>query len=242
MLNRALIAVVSLLAMLNAAGAAELDGVPRIINGNTIMIGKTRLNLAGVGAPGLEQVCLDASGARWTCGVTARDELAKHVGSQSWTCQTEHREGTERLVGACSVGGQDVGKWLIGAGWAIAGLHASKDYEATEAEAKAHKAGLWAGAFIAPREWRRRNAQAPKLGALDISPGMRVLLLHGHSGSTPPSPDCAIKGHVNRSGTCIFHMPGGRWYARVSMQPDNGDRWFCSKEEALDASCRETRR
>jgi endonuclease YncB( thermonuclease family) len=242
MLNRALVAVVSLLAMHGVAAAAELTGVPRIISGNVIAIGKTRLWLTGVSAPGLEQVCLDASGARWPCGVTARDELAKHVGSEAWTCQTEHHEGTERLFGICSVAGEDVGKWLIGAGWAIAGQHATKDQEAAEAEAKGRKAGLWAGAFIAPREWHRRNAQAPKLGALDISPGMRVLLLHGHSGSTPPSPDCAIKGHINRSGTCIYHMPGGRWYARVSMQPDNGDRWFCSQEEAVQANCRETRR
>ncbi|MDR3464979.1 MAG: thermonuclease family protein [Xanthobacteraceae bacterium] len=242
MLRRALAAVVTVVAMQGLATATELAGVPHIISGNAVAIGKTRLWLAGVGAPGLEQVCLDASGARWTCGVAARDELAKHVGNSPWTCQTEHRDSSERLVGICSVGGEDVGKWMIANGWAIAGAHASKDYEAAEGEAKAGKAGLWAGAFIAPREWHRRNAQAPKLGALDISPTARATLLHGHFGSTPPSPDCAIKGHVNRSGTCIYHMPGGRWYARVSIEPDNGDRWFCSKEEAELASCRETKR
>ena len=240
MLNRALIALMSLLVVQGVAAAAELIGVPRIINGSTIAIGKTRLGLAGVGAPGLEQVCLDASGARWTCGAAARDELAMHVGSQSWSCQTEHRD--DRLVGICSVGGEDIGKWLLGAGWATTGAHASKDYEAAEADARARKAGLWAGAFIAPREWRRRNAQAPKLGALDISPAARTVLLHGHFGPTPPSPECAIKGHINRSGTCIYHLPGSRWYARVVMEPDNGDRWFCSKDEAELASCRETKR
>ncbi|MGC7931771.1 thermonuclease family protein, partial [Lysinibacillus sp. VIII_CA] len=76
-----------------------------------------------------EQVCLDASGARFACGATARDELAKHLGTQSVTCQAEHRENSERLAANCTVGGEDIGKWLIGTGWAIAGQHASKDYE-----------------------------------------------------------------------------------------------------------------
>lgn len=244
MLIRALIAAAIILAMPVAAGAAEATGVPHVISGNTFNLNKTRTWLAGVSAPSLEQVCLDASSARWTCGVAARDELIKHVEAKSWTCQTEHRERemSIRLLATCTVDGEDIGKWMIASGWALPGSHAPKEYEAAEAEAKSKKAGLWAGAFIAPREWRRRNAQAPKLGAVDISPGVRVMLLHAHAGATPPSPDCAIKGHVNRSGTCIYHMPGGRWYARVSMQPDNGDRWFCSREEAELASCRETKR
>jgi hypothetical protein len=77
---------------------------------------------------------------------------------------------------------------------------------------------------------------------LSAAPAARAILLRGHGAATPPSPDCAIKAHFNRSGTCIYHMPGGRWYARVSMEPDHGDRWLCSKEEAELASCRENKR
>ena len=57
-----------------------------------------------------------------------------------------------------------------------------------------------------------------------------------------PSPDCTIKGNVNRSGECIFHQPTSRWYAKIEMKISKGTRWFCSVEEAEAAGCRETKR
>jgi endonuclease YncB( thermonuclease family) len=241
MLKVFLTAGAMLLAAAGVARAADVTGVPHIASGNSVNIGKSRLRLAGISAPSLEQLCVDAAGARWTCGLAARDELIKYVGAKSWNCQTLHAERFNRTFAKCTVDGEDIAKWLVSSGWAIAFTQASHAYETDEADAKAAKAGLWAGAFIAPPDWRRRNKQAAVLGSLDITPATRAILLHGRS-ATPPSPECAIKGHVNGSGTCIYHLPGGRWYARVTMQPDNGDRWFCSKEAAELANCRETKR
>ncbi|MGO4715854.1 thermonuclease family protein [Bradyrhizobium sp. 2TAF24] len=235
-------ALALLLLPLSGACAAEITGIPHVVNGDAVTIGKTRIRLAAVAAPGLEQLCINAAGERWTCGLAARDELAKHVESRSWSCQVLRADRYGRSVAKCTMDGEDVAKWLVRSGWATAVTRISHDYAADEAEAKAAKVGLWAGAFIAPPEWRRRNKQAPVLGSLDITRASRATLLHGRSASTPPSPDCAIKGHVNWSGTCIYHLPGSRWYARVTMQPDNGDRWFCSREEAELADCRETKR
>lgn len=223
------------------ARAADITGVPHIVSGDAVHIGKTRLRLAAASTPALEQLCVDASGAHWACGVSARDELAKHVGAKPWTCQPSRADRYGRSVAKCTVDGEDIAKWLVQSGWAVAS-GPTHDYEADEAEARKAKAGIWAGAFIAPREWRRRNQQAPALGSVDVTPATKATLLRGRSTSTPPSPECAIKGHVNGSGTCIYHVPGGRWYARISMDANNGDRWFCSKEEAELASCRETKR
>jgi endonuclease YncB( thermonuclease family) len=54
-----------------------------------------------------------------------------------------------------------VNAWLVRQGWAVAsgfsGIYASE-----EAEAKAEKRGIWAGTFIAPREWRRQKANGPR--------------------------------------------------------------------------------
>jgi endonuclease YncB( thermonuclease family) len=241
LLAKALPAIAMLLATTMAVRAADFTGVPHVVTGGAVNIGKARVRLAAVAAPALEQLCVDASGARWACGLAARDELAKYVGSKPWECQSTRVERFGRTLAKCTVDGEDIAKWLVRSGWAVA-LKISHDYDADEAEAKAAKAGLWAGAFIAPPDWRRRNKQAAVLGSLDVNPASRAILLRGRSASKPPSPECAIKGHVNRSGTCIYHLPGGRWYARVSMEPDNGDRWFCSKEEAELASCRETKR
>ena len=65
---------------------------------------------------------------------------------------------------------------------------------------------------------------------------------HRHRDRVAPSPDCTIKGNVNRSGECIFHQPTSRWYAKIEMKISKGTRWFCSVEEAEAAGCRETRR
>ncbi len=240
-LTRILPIVALLLAAAQSVHAADITGVPHVVSGGAVNIGKARLRLAGIAAPALEQLCVDASGGRWTCGLAARDELAKYAEAKPWACQSTRIERFGRTLAKCTVDGEDIAKWLVRSGWAIA-QKSSHDYDADEADAKAAKSGLWAGAFLAPPDWRRRNKQATVLGSLDVNPASRAILLRGRSAAKPPSPECAIKGHVNRSGTCIYHLPGGRWYARVNMEPDNGDRWFCSKEEAELASCRETKR
>ncbi|MBR1222033.1 thermonuclease family protein [Bradyrhizobium sp. U87765 SZCCT0131] len=239
---KVIVPVVALLLAATGAHASEISGVPHVVSGDAVTIGKSRIRLAAVAAPGLEQLCINAAGERWTCGLAARDELAKHVEGKSWTCQPQRTDRYGRSVAKCTMDGEDVAHWLVRSGWAIAVTRISHDYVPDETAAKGEKIGLWAGAFIAPPEWRRRNKQAPVLGGLDVNRASRATLLRGRSASTPPSPECAIKGHVNWSGTCIYHEPGGRWYARVKMEPDNGDRWFCSREEAELADCRETKR
>ncbi len=62
-----------------AAQAADLTGVPKILDGDEVSIGNTRIRLMGVDAPALEQLCLDAKGAPWKCGITARDELIRYA-------------------------------------------------------------------------------------------------------------------------------------------------------------------
>jgi len=54
----------------------------------------------------------------------------------------------------CTVDGQDIQKWLVANGWALAYVRFSRDYEADEKAAREAKAGMWQGAFIAPWDWR----------------------------------------------------------------------------------------
>ena len=223
--------------------AADITGVPKIREGDSIQIGSTRIRLGGIDAPSVDQLCLNNSGERWTCGVAARDELIKHVGDKSWTChprQAADRRG--RIVARCEVDGEDIEKWLVGSGWALAFVRISRDYEADEKAAREAKAGMWQGAFIAPWDWRIRNKKTTILGAVKAPPNANAILLASASGSVAPSPDCTIKGNVNSSGECIYHTPKSRWYAQIQMKISKGTRWFCSVEDAEAAGCRETRR
>lgn len=225
-----------------AAGAAEISGVPKIRDADQVQIGAARVRLGGIDAPSTDQLCLNTKSERWACGVAARDELVKFAGGRSWTCQTRATDRRGRTVARCKVDGQDIQKWLVSNGWALANVRISKDYEADEKAAREAKAGMWQGAFIAPWDWRVRNKKTAVLGAVKPPENARAILLASASGPVAPSPDCTIKGNVNTSGECIYHRPTSRWYAKIKMNITRGERWFCSVDEAEAAGCRETRR
>ena len=54
----------------------------------------------------------------------------------------------------------------------------------------------------------------------------------------PPDPNCNIKGNVstyNDKTKNIYHMPDDHYYGYIRVNPEEGDAWFCSEEEARDA-------
>src|SRR6201999_1005640 len=106
-----------LLPLPEAAFAADITGVPRIREGDVVQIGSTRIRLGGIDAPSTDQLCLSASGERWTCGVAARAELIKHAGNKSWTCHARSTDRRGRTVARCDVDGEDIQKWLVTSGW-----------------------------------------------------------------------------------------------------------------------------
>ncbi len=222
--------------------AADVSGVPKIREADQIQIGNSRMRLFGIDAPSADQLCLNTKGERWTCGVAARDALVKHTEGKSWTCHPGHADRRGRSLARCQVDGEDIQKWLVRNGWALAYTRLSHDYDADQAAAREAKAGMWQGAFIAPWDWRVRNKKTAILGAVKVPENAHAVLLASASGPVAPSPDCTIKGNVNSSGECIYHTPGGRWYSQIKMKISKGTRWFCSVEEAEAAGCRETKR
>jgi endonuclease YncB( thermonuclease family) len=224
------------------AEAADVTGVPKIREGDQIQIGNNRIRLGGIDAPSVDQLCLNNTGERWTCGVAARDELIKHADNKTWTCHVIQTDRRGRQVARCEVDGEDIQKWLVKNGWALSYVRFSHDYDDDEKAAREAKAGMWQGAFIAPWDWRIRNKKTAILGAAKPVDNANTILLASASGSVAPSPDCTIKGNVNRSGECIYHQPTSRWYAKIKMQISKGTRWFCSVDEAEAAGCRETKR
>jgi endonuclease YncB( thermonuclease family) len=224
------------------ASAADITGAAKIREADTIQIGNSRIRLAGIDAPSVDQLCLNNKGDRWTCGTAARDELIRHTEGRNWTCHVGQTDRRGRSLARCEVDGEDIQRWLVRSGWALAYTRFSRDYEADEAQAREAKVGMWQGAFIAPWDWRVRNKKTPILGAANAPENARAVLLASASGEVAPSPDCTIKGNVNSAGECIYHRPTSRWYAQIKMRISKGTRWFCSVEEAEAAGCRETRR
>lgn len=208
------------------------------MDGDAVEIAGTKIRLNGIDAPETDQVCLDARGRRWTCGVAARVALVQHAGTAAWSCRATDTDRYGRTVASCTVAGEDVNRWMVRAGWALAFVRYSRAYEGDEDAAREARAGLWAGVFIAPWDWRARSTASVVHGAVSVPANALAILLGTAPAADAPSPGCAIKGNVNRAGECLYHVPGGRWYAKVHMDLSKGKRWFCSTAEAEAAGCR----
>lgn len=215
-----------------------LSGLPRIVDGDTAEIAGVKVRLSGIDAPETDQICLDASSQSWNCGIESRDQLARYSAGRTWQCQLTGTDRYHRALGKCEVAGDDLQAWMVRNGWALSFTRYSRIYDPEENEARLAKRGLWAGAFIAPWDWRSRTAATTILGALSVPVSAQKKLVSPQLAETAPSAACAIKGNINRTGECIFHVPGSRYYNLVKMDLSKGKRWFCSPVEAEAAGCR----
>jgi len=203
------------------ARSDDLVGQASVIDGDTIEIHGERIRFFGIDAPESSQTC-EIQGKSYSCGRRAALALADRIGRQSVVCHGRDRDRYGRTVAVCTVGGKDLGAWLVSVGWALAYRKYSLDYVDEEAAAQASKAGLWAGEFMSPWEYRHGEHQA------------------GEAGSGTPS-QCLIKGNISQTGERIYHVPGQQYYDRTRIEPSKGERWFCSEEDALAAGWRRAR-
>ena len=71
------------------------------------------------------------------------------------TCEDLGRDRYKRIIARCTVAGEDLEKWMVANGWALAHRRHTLDYVDEEAGAQAARRGIWAGEFVKPWEWRR---------------------------------------------------------------------------------------
>jgi endonuclease YncB( thermonuclease family) len=220
----------------NAAIAEELVGIPTITDGDTVVIGETKIRLLDMDAPESDQFCLDKKGEAWNCGIDAREALRKKVSGKEWHCQSVQHDRYGRSLASCTVEGENISAWMVREGWAMSPIQKgySHRFDAEEKTARDSRSGLWAGAFIAPWDWRRRNCKTEVRGSVSIPIDAQPKLCG--SPSKPPDPNCTIKATV-RNGQCIFHLEGDRYYGKITIEGSN-KRWFCSEVEAKAAGCR----
>ena len=138
-----------------AAQAQQLVGQASVIDGDTIEIVGTRIRLHGIDAPESGQMCQDARGRDYRCGQKAAFALADWIGRATVSCEPRDTDRYGRVVAVCQARGQDMNEWMVRQGWAIAYQEYSKEYVPDELSARRVRAGIWAGTFVPPSEWRR---------------------------------------------------------------------------------------
>lgn len=204
----------------NALGAKVVAGRASVIDGDTIVIHGQRIRLHGIDAPESEQLCRDGEGQRYRCGQKAAQILDHMVSGHVVHCVQEDVDRYGRVVGTCITPSADLNGIMVSTGWALAYRQYSKTYVPAEEDAQRQKAGIWAGEFVAPWNWRR---------------GERLEVI---STSTGTSTECQIKGNISSNGRRIFHIPGQQHYDRTRIDKSKGERWFCSAAEAEAAGWR----
>lgn len=75
-------------------------------------------------------------------------------------------------------------------------------------------------------------------------PTLDLLIPWQPPGATVEEPQaaCVIKANINRQGEKIYHLPGQLNYGRTVIDPEAGEMWFCSEEEAVAAGWRKALR
>jgi endonuclease YncB( thermonuclease family) len=137
------------------AVASDLVGVASVIDGDTLEIRGVRIRLHGIDAPESRQSCMRASGARWRCGQQAALALSDRIGRRTVNCSVRDVDRYGRAIAACRQGNEDLNRWLVSEGWAVAYRRYSRDYIEAETAARSAGRNIWSGQFVMPWDWRR---------------------------------------------------------------------------------------
>src|ERR1700680_3095954 len=122
----AVIAAVTITWSLGACSADDLAGSARVIDGDTIAIGARHVRFEGIDAPETDQMCLDAHGEPWKCGIAARDSLSSHTVGRVISCGSRGLDRYGRSLAVCFAGRENLNAWMVREGWALAYVQYSR--------------------------------------------------------------------------------------------------------------------
>ena len=159
MARRALVFAFQLVfSVIGPASAQDLIvGVASVIDGDTIEIHDHRIRLFGIDAPERSQLCVRTTGERWRCGQQASFALADRIGRAPVSCQPRDLDRYGRVVAVCFKGNENLNRWMVANGWAVAYKQYSLDYVADEVGARRNRINIWSGEFEMPRDWRLQH-------------------------------------------------------------------------------------
>jgi len=161
----ALLAGVALAAaILDETAMQTLAGVPRAVDGDTLVFTGRRVRLAGIDAPEIGQTCRRGD-ADYACGQEARRFLAVLTGKGQTECSGNEEDRYGRLLVHCVSATTDINSAMVRAGWAVS----YGGYGFEERAARDDNAGLWAGSFERPADWRARHGAVADLGPATVT-------------------------------------------------------------------------
>ena len=145
------------------AWAQSFGGAVRVVDGDTLDVGGTRVRLHGIDAPEIGQHCTRPDGVRWDCGTWVTAEVRARIDGRKATCDTMDTDRYGRTVARCRVAGQDLGRQLVRDGLALAYRKYSMAYDPDETAARKAGRGLHGHDMTPPAAHRRAGrAREPR--------------------------------------------------------------------------------
>jgi len=149
------IAGLAFLALLGPASADDLIGRASVIDGDTLEIHGNRIRLWGIDAPETTQLCRGEDSKQYRCGAQAANDLDAFIASRPISCNPISLDRYERTVASCTVGGADIGEWLVRNGLALDWPQYSRGkYGKAQREAEQAGRGIWKGSYVEPWLYR----------------------------------------------------------------------------------------
>ncbi len=148
--------------------ATEINGIPKIIDGDSLQINSKKIRLEGIDAPEIKQQCKKPFlniqiiigmefNKDYSCGIISKIKLSNKINNSKIKCISSSKDRYKRYLATCYKDKINLNKWMVRSGYAVAYKRYSKDYVRDEDYAKENKLGIWKGTFIRPEKWRKLN-------------------------------------------------------------------------------------
>jgi endonuclease YncB( thermonuclease family) len=165
MISRLTFAALMLVTPTTIALSDDMTGQASIIDGDTLEIHGNRIRLWGVDAPESDQLCRGEDSLQYRCGAKAANELDAFIDKRPVSCIPISLDQYGRTVATCSVGGVDLGEWLVRNGFALDWPEYSRgQYGDIQREAEHAGRGMWEGSYVEPWLFRVCVRQGGKPG------------------------------------------------------------------------------
>ena len=126
---------------------AEIDGVPQVLAGDTLVVAGKELLLAGVDSPAPDQPCYAPDA--WACGEHSARGLEQRIDSRPVRCIIADSNDEARAV--CYLDELELNHWVVIEGW---GLEETPGrYAKAQRQAIAAERGIWLGGFEPTPTW-----------------------------------------------------------------------------------------
>lgn len=164
------------------AATGAIRGAARVVDGDTVDVGETRIRLEGIDAPETGQTCKRKWIGSWPCGAVATTALARMIENRTVSCEPRGLDKYGRTLAVCFVDGRDINAQMVRQGHAWAFVKYSQTYVREEAQARTESLGIWQGESQPAWDYRAKRWAAAEQKAPE---------------------GCAIKGNITKNGKIV---------------------------------------